>query len=175
MTPSNTDKNEDFLRSGALRAPHGVKGLISVQSYSGEVEHLLKAETWLLEKDGKRRHYKVERASPSPGGLWVKLEGIDSPEAALPLRGAEILLPRAEACPLAADEFYVVDLEGCSLISGGEVAGKVVSVSETGAADLLEVEKTSGGRAYVPFRSEYLGKVDLEAKTIELVAPWILD
>ena len=46
---------------------------------------------------------------------------------------------------------------------------------DSGGGDLLEIQKPDGESAYVPFRKEFVGEVDLKARRIELVAPWILE
>ena len=51
----------------------------------------------------------------------------------------------------------------------------VVSVLDGPQALLLEAEQPDSKRFLVPFLYEYTGEVDLEAKTIELLSPWLLD
>ena len=44
-----------------------------------------------------------------------------------------------------------------------EQVGKVVGVHPSGPIDMLEVRRTSGGRAYVPCLKTHLLSVDLDA------------
>jgi ribosomal 30S subunit maturation factor RimM len=54
------------------------------------------------------------------------------------------------------------------LFRGDEELGRVVSVCETGAADLLEVEDKDGRRFLVPFSGGFLGEVDVAGGRIAL-------
>jgi len=47
---------------------------------------------------------------------------------------------------------------------------------EGGAGDLLEVSLAeSGEKRLVPLRKEFIGEIDIGAKTVELMHRWILD
>jgi 16S rRNA processing protein RimM len=165
---------EDELVLGILRASFGFRGEIRVQSLSGETEHLKKFKELRLRKDGVEKRLKVERFGSCPSGLTVKLVGVESLEAAAPLSGWEILGSRKEACPLSKDEYYVTDLVGCAVWAEGQERGRIVSVSDSSADDLLEVERSDGVRAFVPFRREFVGRVDVAASRVELENLWIL-
>jgi 16S rRNA processing protein RimM len=101
--------------------------------------------------------------------------GYASPETARVLTGMEIVVPRSEAAPLKPNEWYVVDLVGLSLVREGEKLAEVRSIIEGGADPWLEALIIGGRVALVPFRKEFVGEVDIEAGTIELLAPELLD
>ncbi len=94
-----------------------------------------------------------------------------------------MLVPRDKACPLEEGEYYVSDLCNCVLVYLGVPVGTITDVLEGGAGDLLEVILTEGGdaetsgpqRRLVPFRKEFVGEVDLRARTVELTHRWILE
>ncbi len=165
----------DELALGRLGAPHGVDGRIRLVSFSGETEHLLALESATLRGDGRVLSVRVESAREYGDGVLLKLEGYDSPEAVKALSGLELWAPRESAAPLEDDQYYYADLVGCVLRSGNATVAEVVAVCDAGGGDLLEVRKADGSSAYVPFRKEFVGAVDTTARTIELVAPWILD
>ncbi len=113
--------------------------------------------------------------APHGDGVLIKFKGYDSPESAKALSGGEIWVPRDKAAPLAEGEYYFADLVGCELVSGGMTLGRVAGVCETGGGQLLEAELPDGRHAYVPFRKEFTGAIDLAARTIEILAPWVLE
>ena len=76
---------------------------------------------------------------------------------------------------LQADQYYYADLVGMSLVVGADIVATVIGVCEGGGGDLLEVRRPDGTSAYIPFRKEFVGRVDIAAATIELTAPWILE
>lgn len=104
----------------------------------------------------------------------MKFQGIDTPEAAKALAGWELWIPRSAAARLRKGEVYVADLCKCSLTVDGQVVAKVVSAIDGPQALLLEVETPGAKRYLVPFMAQYTGVVDLDAGTIELIAPWLL-
>jgi 16S rRNA processing protein RimM len=160
-------------------APFGLKGWLKITSLSGETAHLCSLKRVFF-RDGTE--YTVEGVSLSP--LSVKLEGVDSPEAARLLRGAEMLVPRAEAAPLGEGEFYVEDLRGLEVftLSGapgpggtGDPVGHITDVIEGGGGFLAEILSPLGEKKLVPFRNEFFGPVDPLSRRIELLEAWILE
>ena len=108
--------------------------------------------------------------------LLMRFEGINSPEAAETLKGAEIIAPREFASPLKNGEYYVEDLKGLKVINPeGKILGQVVSLAEGGNGSLTEVQLPSGEKRLVPFIKEFFGEVDFAGGKIELLEPWILE
>ncbi|TFG83880.1 MAG: 16S rRNA processing protein RimM [Spirochaetales bacterium] len=165
----------DELAVGRLGAPHGLDGCLKVTSYSGEIEHLLTLKVVDLRKAGSALSLDVEDVSSHGEGVLMKFRGYDSPEAAKALAGYEIWVPRDKATPLEDDEYYYGDLVGCTLQHDGTPMARVEAVCDTGGGQLLEVVLPDGKSAYVPFRNEFVGAVDIGGKRIELIAPWILE
>ncbi len=158
---------------GLIRTSHGLKGHLKVRSLSGEVDHFFDLEEITIRKEGREKVYPVEEFKLLGDNLLMKLRGIDNPEDAKILAGAEVLVSRDQAAPLEEGEFYQADLVGCRVVHQGEDLGVIKSIFEGGAADLLEVV-THGGTFMVPFQEHYIGEVDLKAKTLELLTPWLL-
>jgi 16S rRNA processing protein RimM len=163
---------------GRLGAPRGVRGDLKVHSYSGEYEHFLDLAEVDLMGPATRLRLKVERIEAGGGGLSMAFAGYASPEAARVLTGLEIVAPRSEAAPLKKDEWYATDLVGSALVlpgPGGAELAVVASVLDGGPEPWLEALLPDGRKAIVPFRKEFVGAVDLAARRIELLAPWILE
>ncbi|MBU0929254.1 MAG: ribosome maturation factor RimM [Spirochaetes bacterium] len=165
----------DELALGRLGAPHGVRGDVRLVSFSGESEHLLELSEATLKGGGREIRIAIESAREFGDGALLKIRGYDSPETVRALSGMELWAPRDKAAPLDDDQYYYADLVGCSVYSGDSTVATVVAVCDGGGGDLLEVEKAGGGSAYVPFRKEFVGRVDIASRRIELVAPWILE
>ena len=108
--------------------------------------------------------------------LLLRFEGIDNPETAETLSGAEIIAPREFASPLGEGEFYIEDLKGLTVVNReGKVLGQLTNVLEGGGGNLAEVQLPSGEKRLTPFRREFFGEIDLERSKIELLEPWILE
>jgi 16S rRNA processing protein RimM len=168
-----TEDNE--LSIGTVKAAFGVEGFLAVSSHSGEFGHFkgLTGVTLLL--GGKRRAAVIEATRVTGKGILVRFKGLDTPETARSLVGAEILVPRSAAAPLAAGQCYVVDLIGGSLYFEGKEVAKILSVVEGGQYDLFESELPGGRVVLVPYSKEFIGDVDLSGRRVELLCDWILE
>jgi len=165
----------DELALGRLGAPHGVDGRIRLVSFSGENEHLLALTEATLKGAGRIVKIRLESVREFGDGALLKIAGYDSPETVRVLSGMELWAPRDKAAPLEEDQYYYADLVGCALVVGEKTVATVIAVCDGGGGDLLEIAKSDGSSAYVPFRKEFVGRVDIAARRVELVAPWILE
>jgi 16S rRNA processing protein RimM len=174
-----TDEPLERLVSAVILSPFALEGFVKVRSLSGETGHLLKLSSVVLRGEAGERVYKIEAARKIDGAsanLLVKFSGVDTPEDAAHLAGSEILLPRSQAAPLEQGEFYIEDLKGLRVMApDGREAGVVTGIIDGGGGQLAEVRLPAGEMKLVPFRSEFLGEINLEKKEIMLVAPWILE
>jgi 16S rRNA processing protein RimM len=164
----------DLLAVGIVRTSHGVHGYVKVRSFSGETAHLLELQTVRLWKDRREKEYAVEDGKLFGDGVLLKLQGVDTPEAAKRLAGSEIWAAREEAAPLGEGEFYTADLHGCGVYVEGEKAGTVTGMTETGLYDVLIVS-TEKGERLVPFDGRFVGAVDPEKGYIELLEKELLE
>ncbi|MCR5724524.1 MAG: ribosome maturation factor RimM [Treponema sp.] len=182
---------------GFIRGSHGVTGNFKVESASGEYEHFASLTEVTLRngQTGVSKLYAVENVEICPTTLFMKLAGINSPEDVRKVNGWEIVVPRDKACPLDKNEWYVEDLKQCALVykqgKDGFVVGTVTDVLEGGTGNLLEVAlaensgvlsddvvHTADGKVrtvLVPFINEFIGKVDIKHRTLELMHLWILE
>ncbi|AEF81075.1 ribosome maturation factor RimM [Leadbettera azotonutricia] len=159
-----------------VSAPFGVKGFVKIRAFSGETEHLLGLTEAILRQNDKEKSYIVEETVPQGASLLMKFKGIDSPEAAKPLGGAEIVADRAHAAPLKPGEFYIEDLKGLEVMDKtGETLGVITDIIEGGAGELAELKLKAGETKLVPFRSEFFGGVDVENRRAILLEKWILE
>jgi 16S rRNA processing protein RimM len=160
---------------GVVRAPFGVKGFVKVQSYSGEIDHLVDLEKVLMIKNGVEKYFVVEETGGSASSFVMKFEGVETPEAAKLLTGWELLVSRDAAAPLETDEYYIEDLKGLAVMLDDEKIGVIKDVLDGAASQLVEIALVSGESRLVPFKNEYFGPVDLQTRTAVLIDGWILE
>jgi 16S rRNA processing protein RimM len=160
--------------------PFGLKGFVTVRPLSGEISHFSRLKKVKLKKADKEEDRELaeviqhgDQESPS---LLLRFAGIDSPEAARLLAGAEIIVERKYAAPLKQGEYYVEDLKGLEVVGPkGETLGHICDVIEGGGGNLVEIELPSGQRRFAPFRNEFFGEVKLKEGKVVLNEPWILE
>jgi 16S rRNA processing protein RimM len=156
-------------------APFGVKGFVKATPLSGEVEHLKGLERVTLRRLNDERTFSIEESRVLGNALAIKFRGIETPEAAKALSGAELLVDRDHAAPLGKDEYYVEDLRGLSLCSpSGEKLGEIRDVLEGGNGQLIEALLPGGATRLIPFINEFFGEVDPEKGRATLLNEWIL-
>jgi 16S rRNA processing protein RimM len=156
-------------------APFGIKGFVKTKPLSGELEHLEQLETVVLRSENHETLFHVEETLRVGFSLAVKFRGIDTPEAAKALSGAEMLTGRDHAAPLGRDEYYVEDLRGIPVSdTAGTVLGEIRDVLEGGNGQLIELLLPGGEIRLVPFRKEFFGEVDTEKRRAILLEHWIL-
>jgi 16S rRNA processing protein RimM len=174
MSPS-----DEMLAVAKTGTPRGLGGHLKLHSYSGEFKHLLKLKEVLLAPESRPMEGKMMAIAGFQSGAWgasVLFKGYESPEKAKALTGLVLYLPRDKVSPLSEGEYYIHDLVGMALVFQGNVEGKVEAVLDGGADPLLEVRRVQKeGSFLVPFRSVFVGRVDLTERTIELVAGWLLE
>ena len=162
---------------GLVGAPFGLKGFVKVKSLSGELIHFSRLGEVTLRKDGKDKKLELAEINTQGNSLLVRFDGIESPEAAGALKGAEIIAEREYAAALKEGEYYIEDLKGLEVVSAeGEAFGHISDVFEAGGGFLAEVRLEAGKEAkLVPFRNEFFGEVELDHGRVTLLAPWILE
>ena len=114
---------------------------------------------------------EVERVR---GHVILKFHGIDSINEAEPLANDQVQIRSGERRKLEAGAEYVNELAGCLVVSLTPTAAEIGTVREVqfgaGEAPLLVIEQ--GKREIlVPYAAEYLKRVDVVAKRIEMVLP----
>jgi 16S rRNA processing protein RimM len=114
------------------------------------------------------------------GGVVLQFAGVDSISAAEELKGTMVAIPRSERAALEEGDIYVGDLIGCTVVDvAGEepvVIGEIEDVDRSGGPVAMLVLRAASRRAgddeiLIPFAKEYLRRVDVEAKRIEMVLP----
>ncbi len=184
--------DRELVSIGRLGAPKGVRGDLKVHSHSGESAHFRKLKEVELRSQGladeavagavpRVLRIKVTRVEGEGSSLTMAFEGYSSPETARALTGMEVIVPRAAASQLRDNEWYIDDLVGLAIVDvgappeKGRKLGEVRSVMGGGADPWLEVVVPGGRTAIVPFRNEFVGRVDLADATIELLMPELLE
>jgi 16S rRNA processing protein RimM len=135
-----------------------------------------------LDQQGARRELHLENFWPHKQRLVLKFAGIDSINDAEALLGCEIQIPAAERAPLEEGSAYVADLVGCEVVVSGaalneaeaECSRSIGTVADiqfgAGEAPLLVIRE--GKRELlIPLASEYLRRMDVAAKRIEMELP----
>jgi 16S rRNA processing protein RimM len=145
MSPATVKR----IALAAVAGAHGGKGEVKLKLFTDSVDSLARQSS--LTVGGTSLKLTDVRA----GGKTAiaRFAGITSREAAEALRGSLVEVDRDALPPLAEGEYYHADLIGLPCVDeAGDPLGTVAAIENFGAGDLIEVEKTDGKRALIPFK-----------------------
>ena len=156
---------------GRFGAPHGVRGEIRLQSFTGE-PRAIAGYGPLQAGDGRCFALSAVRLVKD-NMLVARVAGIADRDAAAALTHLELYVARAALPPPDEDEVYVADLVGMAALNGeGRALGTVVGVPNYGGGDLVEVRPPTGGETVLfPFTKAVVPTIDLAGRTLTIVPP----
>lgn len=152
---------------GTVGRPHGLRGEVSVR-LSADSPELRFAEGASVVVG--ERYHRVAATRRHHGMLLVSFEGVSDRSQAQELQGERVWADvPAEEVPLEADEFYDRHLVGLEVRDErSAVVGRVVDVLHLPSQECLVVD-ASGARRMVPFVTELVPVVDLDAGFLQVV------
>ncbi|WP_037229672.1 ribosome maturation factor RimM [Roseobacter sp. GAI101] len=156
----------DKIPVGAISGSYGVRGELRIKSYCAVPEDIENYSP-LTSEDGSRR-YALALVRPIKNGFVARITDVTSKEEADALRGTLLYADRAQLPSLPDDEFYHADLLGLEVYdTGGTLIGKVKTVQNHGADDLLETQLAgTSATVFLPFTKAAVPTVDLASGRI---------
>jgi len=156
---------------GQVAGGFGVKGEVRVTAYTAD-PLALTAYGPLLRADGSVG-LTLTAARPDKNGVVGRAKEITAKEQADAMRGLKLYVPRDRFPQPEEDEFYLADLIGLEARDGADaVIGRVKSVQNFGASDMLEIAPASGGQTwYLPFTREAAPEVRTAEGWIRVIRP----
>lgn len=163
------DNNQIIV--GSIAGAFGVNGEVRLKSFCAEPESIADY-TPLTRSDGKTIA-TIVLTGQAKGVLVARMDGITTKEEADALKGVELLAERDRLPSLPDDEFYHADLIGLEAYdTGGGALGRVKSVQNNGADDLLEIHGPGlKASVLVPFTRAIVPTVDLAAGRVVIDPP----
>ena len=156
---------------GQVGGAFGVKGEVRITAFTETPGALLDYRD-LKREDGSAA-LTLLSGRVAKGGLVARVEEIATPEQADALRGLRLYIPRAALPEADEDEFYLADLIGLEARDpAGVMIGRVRSVQNFGAGDLLEIQPAASGPSWwLAFTRETVPEVRLADGIIVVARP----
>ncbi|MFI4998760.1 MAG: ribosome maturation factor RimM [Reyranellales bacterium] len=157
---------------GVVAAPHGVRGLVRIRSFTEDPMAVAKYGP-LSDETGKKK-YRVEALSAARGAVLARIEGVADRNAAEAIRGLRLYVERERLPATGEREWYEADLVGLAAVGrDGRDWGKVIAFHDFGAGLTIEV---SGGAAskssmMLPFTDEAVPEIDIEGGKVVVDPP----
>lgn len=162
---------DDLVIIGRLLKPHGLRGDIRCHPETDYPERFEETdEVEIFDDKNPPRRVRVEHARMHGQVVLIKFEGIDTIEAAEPLRGFLVAVPDDETVDLEEGEFYHYEIEGLQVFDEtGKSLGIVDEVLANPAHEIYRV-----GELLIPAVPEYVLEVDLDKARV-VVRPPVYD
>lgn len=156
---------------GQVAGGFGVRGEVRVTAYTAEPLSLLEYRD-LLRADGSPG-LTLLSGRADKNSVVGRAREISTKEEADALRGLKLFVPRQRLPEPEEDEFYLTDLVGLEArAAGGEPLGRVRSVQNFGASDMLEIAPQEGGPTwYLPFTREAVPELHIADGWLLAVRP----
>jgi len=154
---------------GRLGAPFGVRGELKCVPLPGSEALFVAGRSFEIGDGADARILRCRSARRHHAKIVLAFDGVDTPEAARALAGAQLVVDAADV-PLGPGEYLDADLIGLRLLDerGADRGYVVASVAHYPAQDCLVVEP---GGALVPLVKAFVREIDLRARTIALELP----
>ena len=159
---------------GRVAGAFGVKGEVRITSYTDDPAALVRYRE-LRREDGSPG-LTLTGGRPHKGALVARAKEIATREGAEALRGLGLYLSRDVLPEPDEDEFYLADLIGLQAVdpAGAEI-GRIKSVQNFGAGDLLEIAPANGPTWWLPFTKEAVPQVRIADGVVVAVRPREID
>lgn len=156
---------------GRVRGAHGLRGQLRVQFFGDgpdNLAHLPEVALAPRADEPEVARHEVLRCSPGRSGeVRLALAGLRDRDAAQALRGLLVLGEASLLHALPPGDHYWYELVGCEVVDeGGRRLGRVRELWDTGAHDVLVVEREGAADVLVPAVDEWLHRVDTEARRV---------
>ncbi len=156
---------EEMVPVGKVSGTHGIKGLLKVYSYSGNIQSLQSAKTVFLKgKDGLVHEYSIKSIASHAGGFILGLADFSDINQVLSLTGSELCLRLSQLPVPDEDEYYWRDLIGLTVHTDqGVELGTLVDIFETGSNDIYVV-RGAAKEYLIPAIADVIYLIDVPGK-----------
>jgi 16S rRNA processing protein RimM len=157
----------DRICIGAVAGAFGVRGELRLKSFTATPEDIATYGP-VTSEDGTQNYTITLTGQATKGALIARLSGVATKEQADALRGLRLFVERDRLPALPDDEYYHADLIGLEVFdTGGTLLGRVKSVQNHGASDILEIHGPGlNSTVLLPFTLEAVPTVDLASGRI---------
>tara|TARA_B100001029_G_scaffold138033_1_gene117169 strand:+ start:36 stop:545 length:510 start_codon:yes stop_codon:yes gene_type:complete len=159
--------NNSFIVIGRITSTHGIKGWVSIESYSSDTEDIFDYKLF-LNTNGNFKRIDISNYRLMPKKIIAKIKSIDSIDLAEKFIDCKIYIKSNQLSNLDKDEYYWNDLIGCSVYSNEKcLLGNVTNIIRNSSSDILVIKNNANQEEIlIPFIKDFLLEVNLKEKTI---------
>ncbi len=168
---------KEYLECGRICAPHGVRGIIKVESWCDSPKVLsAQKRVYLAERGGKYKELAVTSASASDRFVLFGIDGITSREDAQGYKNKILYLHRSQI-PVPKGAVLIADMIGLSVIdfNSGRVYGILTEVEDGPQGKLYTVRTEDEKDVLLPAVPEFVKEIDTERGVFITPIPGFFD
>ena len=155
---------------GTIVGSQGLKGAVRIRSYTANPEDI-GSYGLLSDKTGKSE-FRIRVLKSTKKGIIAELSGIRDRSASDEIKGLELFVERIVLPELEDGEFYFSDLIGLDVEKeDGQSIGRIKSMNNFGAGDVVEVVLFGGETLILPFTHETVPVIDVEGARVVVNVP----
>ena len=149
-------EKKQYLEAGEIVNTHGVRGEVKILPWTDSADFLRRFQTLYINETP----YAVKSSFVHKGCLIAALEGVESVEAAMALKGKTLCIDRADA-RLPKGSFFLSDLLGAAVVTeAGERVGVLADILELPGQNVYVVR---GEKEHlIPAVPEFILDTDVE-------------
>lgn len=166
------DKATDWVVVGRFGRAHGIRGFVTVHSFTEPRDNILRYTDWHAYISQQWQPLNILHIEVNDKFILAQVEGYSEREQVANLTNIDIAISRVQLPSLKPGEYYWHELVGMDVVNlQGVSFGKVKEIMPTGANDVLVVEGTK--RYLIPYLpgkfiadinpSQHLIRVDWDA------------
>jgi 16S rRNA processing protein RimM len=163
--------DEPLVPLGEIVATHGLLGWLKLNPFNPETTALKRGAEVFIDRAGKQTAFLLEMSTPHNNQLLIKLQQVDSIEAAAHYVGTTLSVSESALEVLAPGQYYHYQIIGFEVFTtGGERVGVVQSTLATAGGELYLVQ--SGSKEHlIPAVKEIIDKIDFSNRKVTIDPP----
>jgi 16S rRNA processing protein RimM len=150
--------SDRFLEAGRVGRAHGLDGSF----------HVTSPRPRLLTLGMPTDLGEIVRRVGTDERPVIRLQGLETREAAEALHGQPLLVALEHAPPLEPGEWWAHELEGLRVTDGEREVGTVRRMLELPSVEVLEVERPNGTELLVPMVGDAIRELDMEGRRVDV-------
>ena len=164
--------DNDLIPVGKIVGAHGVAGTVKIFFYAESKGAFSAGDDVILQSPrGVLFERTVKWVKPHNRQVLLAFEGVESRDAAAALKGALLLINKAQLPEPGENTYYWSDLIGMTVNSSdGECLGILKEIIATGANDVYVV-KDREKEILIPAIASVINRVDLEKRCMQVTLP----
>jgi len=171
-----TPENNLYLECGKICNTHGVRGDCKAECWCDSPKVMAKLKHLYLRTGDGMKEYPLRSVVPFGQLVLLHLEGIETPEAAMPLKGKTLYALREEI-PVPEGAMLLADMIGLPVSDArtGQLYGHLADIDFAPASPIYTVKTPDGKEVLLPAVPAFVQEVSRERGVLITPIPGFFD